>query len=184
MKGIKLLIILMLAGVTVFAQGKTDKKAEKKARKEAKMAEDRANAARLMALFESRRFVLEAERLYDKQNNMYVLSKNINFVAFEGDTSSIQLSFTGLVGWNGVGGLTVEGRVTKMEIKAKEGQATFTVNAAVQNRAGGLVTMLFRVQPSGRAMVTMNGNFGDILKFEGMIVPLDESMVYKGRPKY
>ncbi len=184
MKGIKLLILLLLTGMVAFAQGKVDKKADKKARKEAKMAEDRANAARLMALFESRRFVLQAERLYDKHNESFVLADNLNFIMYEEDKATIQLSFQELVGWNGLGGVTLDGEIEKMEITKNKKGVGFTANSVIKNDLGGVTNLIFSVNASGQARVTLYGSFGSRLVLEGRIVTLEDASIYKGSPRY
>ncbi len=180
-----MIIVLLFLGLGVMAQeSKADRKAEKKARKEAKRQEAKENTARLIGIVESRQFVLQATTLYDRYGNSLVLNSNLNFVGFDGEYSTIQLSFAGLVGWNGVGGVTIDGRITKMEVRTKAEDIGFTINAAVQNKGGGLTTMLFRVNADGNARVDMNGNFGEKLSFQGFIVPLNESTIYKGTPRY
>ena len=178
-------MIFFVLGFAVMAQdSKDDRKAEKKARKEAKLQEAKDNTARLVEIVESKQFVLQANTLFDRYGKSLVLNSNLNFVGFDGEYSTIQLSFTGLVGWNGVGGVTIDGHITKMEVKVKDDGIGFTINAAVQNKGGGLTTMLFRVNSDGNARVDMNGNFGERLSFQGFIVPLSESTVYKGTPRY
>jgi len=185
MKKIGLLVIVLLLSGVVFGQTKAEKKAAKKAKKEAKLKREIANADTLVAIMESKQFVLEAHTLYDKKGQNYVLSPNINFVAFDGDNSTIQLAFQNLVGWNGVGGITLDGKVTLLEVDRKPGETSFNVNARVKNKGGGGMTMMFfRVSSEGFARVEMNGSFGERISFQGRIVPLSESSVYKGMPVY
>ena len=69
-----------------------------------------------------------------------------------------------------------------MEIKGKDDQATFSINVAVHNKGTGPVTMIFRVTSDGNARVDMSGSFGERLSFQGRIVSLSETSVYKGTP--
>ena len=71
-----------------------------------------------------------------------------------------------------------------MEVKQKEGSPTFSVDARVHNKGGGLVTMIFRISSNGSARVDMSGSFGDRLSFQGNIVPLTNTAVYKGTPTF
>lgn len=185
MKRVSVLVGLMfVAGLSFAQESKADKKAAKVAKKAAEEEQNIANTARLLALFETKAFVLEANTLYDKTKKSYVLSSNFNFIGFDGKNSTIQLSFIGLVGWNGVGGVTADGKIIKMETKVKEGKPGFTCSASIQNKGGNFITMLFRVNADGSARVTMNGNFGEQLSFYGSIVPLAETNVYKGTPQF
>lgn len=185
MKKISLLLIVLLSAVIVFAQDtKEDKKAARKTRKEEQQRIALNNSEELKAIIASKQFVLEANMLFSKGGMTYNLNSTTNFVGFDGDNSTIQLAFNSLVGWNGVGGVTLDGKVTKMEIKGKEGKPNFTVNAVVSNNTGGLVTMIFRISSDGNARVDMTGSFGDRLSYQGRIVKLSESRVYKGWSRF
>lgn len=184
MRGIRLVIIMLLFGVSVFAQTKEEKQAAKKAKKEARQEQDKANTAVLINIVESKKFVLEANILYDRYGVSYFLSSTINFVGFDGKNSTIQLAFDQLVGWNGVGGVTIDGKISSMEIIASDDGIGFSINARVQNKGGGLFTMLFRVSSDGSARVDMSGSFGERLSFQGNIVSLDKTIVYKGTPVF
>ena len=179
MRAISFVIIMLLLGGNVIAQTKEEKKAAKKAKKEAKVQADKENTAVLMEIVESKKFVLEASTLFDRTGASYILNSSLNFVGFDGVNSTIQLSLSQLAGWNGVGGVTIDGTITKMEILPNKEGLGFTINAAVRNKVGGMVTMIFKVNSSGNARVDMNGSFGDRLTFQGVLVSLDNTRVYK-----
>ena len=120
MKAISLVLIMIILGGSSFAQTKEDNKAAKKAKKEAKALQDKENTAALISLVESKKFVLEANTLFDRTGMSYILNSSLNFVGFDGVNSTIQLGFDQLIGWNGVGGVTIDGQITKMEIKTKK----------------------------------------------------------------
>ena len=180
MRAISIVIIMVLLGGSAIAQTKEEKKAAKKAKKEAKVQQDKENTAVLISIVESKRFVLEANTLYDRTGQTYILNSNLNFVGFDGVNSTIQLAFDQLIGWNGVGGVTIDGKITKMEIKTKDDGIGFTINASVLNKGGGLVTMIFNVNSIGNARVDMSGSFGERLSFQGILIALDKTNVYKG----
>lgn len=182
MRAISLVIIMILVGGSVIAQTKEEKKAAKKAKKEAKLEQDKANTAMLISIVENKKFVLEANTLFDRTGKTYIISSHLNFVGFDGVNSTIQLAFDQVIGWNGVGGVTIDGRITKMEIKPNKDGLGFNINASVQNKGGGLVTMLFRVSSSGNARVDMSGSFGERISFQGTLIALDKIRVYKGTP--
>ena len=182
MKAISLVLIMIILAGSSFAQTKEDKKAAKKAKKEAKALQDKENTAALISLVESKKFVLEANTLFDRTGMSYILNSSLNFVGFDGVNSTIQLGFDQLIGWNGVGGVTIDGKITKMEIKTKKNGVGFNIDAAVLNKGGGLVTMLFSVSSVGSARVDMSGSFGERISFQGNIVGLNKSTVYKATP--
>ena len=182
MRGISLVLIMIILATNAFAQTKEEKKAAKKAKKEAKVLQDKENTAVLIGLVESKKFVLEANTLFDRTGTSFILNSSLNFVGFDGTNSTIQLGFDQLIGWNGVGGVTIDGKITKMEIKTNKNGIGFNINAAVQNKGGGLVTMLFIVNSVGSARVDMSGSFGEKISFQGKIIDLNKSRVYKATP--
>lgn len=180
-------IVSLLAFQSHAQTFKEQREAKKKEKAEKRVVEEKeaqANSEKLKALVESQKFVLEANTLYGKSGQSYILNPTINFVGFDGTNSTIQLAFDGLVGWNGVGGVTLDGTIAKMEMKPNKKGYGFTINATVRQKVGGVVTMLFSVMPDGSARVNMSGSFGDRISFQGYIVSLEDTRVYKGTTLY
>lgn len=48
--------------------------------------------------------------------NSYPVSPTTNFVMVEGDKLTLQLGFTGRIGANGLGGITIEGNISSYDI--------------------------------------------------------------------
>lgn len=167
-----------------FKEQREAKKKEKAEKKAAQLEEAKANTQKLKTLLESKKFVLEANMLYGKSGASYPLSSTTNFVGFDGENSTIQLAFDGLVGWNGIGGVTLDGSIAKMDIKENKNGVGLTINATVRQKAGGAVTMIFRVSADGNTRVDMSGSFGQRLSFQGYIVSLADTRVYKGTTLY
>lgn len=163
---------------------KEDRKQAKAEKKAAKMEKDSVANAHLKLLVLSQAFVLEASTLYARTGQSFVLNSSTNFVGFDGKNSTIQLAFDQLVGWNGVGGVTLDGTISKMEIVDNKNGLGFTINATVRQKVGGAVTMIFRVSADGNARVDMSGSFGEKLTYQGRIVSLAETSVYKGTTLY
>ena len=163
---------------------KEERKEAKAEKKVAKLKKDSIANSQLKALVMTQAFVLEANTLYARTGQSYILNSTTNFVGFDGKNSTIQLAFDQLVGWNGVGGVTLDGSITKMEILDNKKGLGFSVNVTVRQKAGGIVTMIFRVSTDGNARVDMSGTFGEKLTYQGSIVSLAETNVYKGTTLY
>ena len=179
-----LLVLLLSAGMVSGQETKEDRKANRKARKEDQKRIALENTEQLKLIVATKMFVLEANTLFDRGGMTFNLNPTINFVGFDGKNSTIQLSFNQLVGWNGVGGVTIDGTIKTIEITGKDNKPGFSINATVQNKTGGLVTMIFRVSSDGNARVDMSGSFGERLSFQGRIVALSQTTVYKGTPVF
>ena len=174
MKRVLLLLAVLLfsAGTMMAQQDKAAEKAAKKAEKEAKKA---AEAAEQMALFEQgvqalkeKDFVLEAERVEFKRGQFVYVTPSTNFVSMKGDRATIQLAFnTAAAGPNGIGGITVDGSASNIEMKTdKKGNVTFSM----------------MVQGTNKCTATVSPNFNsNRISFTGYLYPSDQSNVFKGR---
>lgn len=184
MKRFVLLLVMLIGSGLLMEANAQSSKAERKAAKVAKKAEkfekDSISSANLKAVVTSQAFVLEANTLFARTGQSFILNSTTNFVGFDGKNSTIQLAFDQLVGWNGVGGVTLDGTISKMEIADNKKGLGFTINISVKQKIGGMVTMFFNVSTDGSARVDMSGSFGEKLSYQGRIVPLSESSVYKG----
>lgn len=161
---------------------KEAKAAEKEARKATEEAENMLwyNAA-LKALTE-KNFVLEADRIEFKRGRFVYVTPSTNFVSLNGDNASIQLAFnTAAAGLNGLGGITVDGRASGIDMKIdKKGNVIFKM--MVQGSAVS-ATVTIRMQDGGnKATVTVDPNFNsNRISFSGTLYPQSESSVFKGR---
>jgi len=166
---------------TFLTQAQNEKKLSRKERKELKKQQRAEQKEALLQLLNSKAWVIEAHTVFDRYNNSFQLNPTINFVGVKGDEGAIQLGFNGLIGWNGVGGVTIDGNVTKYEIKEGKDKSSPSVNLRFQGRGVGSATINITVNSSGQATARVSGDFGDRITFSGNIISLDNSTVYKGQ---
>lgn len=190
----KLFLLLSLAvciSYTGYAQtenpdSKNLTKEEKKAMRKAKKEEDKRKRKEALIEFEKyaemREWVVEAHTVFDKQGQSYQMDPNINFVGVDKDETTVQLSFTGLMGWNGVGGVTLEGKIGKYEYSNDGKSLNITMSA--MGSGLGVVDIFMTVTGDGNGRATVSGNWGERITFQGKFVSLEESTVYKGTITY
>lgn len=139
--------------------------------------------AKYTEIFEKQSFALEANTVYSKKGQSFQVNSTINFVLLKEGKGTLQLGFDQLVGWNGVGGLTLDGNVRNYEvIPGKDKQmprVRFDMNGAL-----GWATVNITVNSSGMGRATVDGNFGERITFAGPINSLEESRIYKGMPMF
>lgn len=175
--------------ITLQAQEANDKAAEKAAKKAEKEAKKAAEKAAQEALFQqallainNKNFVLEADRVEGKRGQFVYVNSNTNFVAVNGDEATVQLALNGAFsGPNGVGGITVEGKTSKVEIEQdKKGNVSFSM--MVQG-VGISAQLTFRMaKGSNECTATILPNFNsNRVSFTGKILPTAQSTVFKGR---
>jgi hypothetical protein len=177
-----LLAVLIAVGPAMMAQdnsaGQEITREEKKA---AKQQQQDIDLKKIESILASRQWVLEAHTVQDRYGNSFHLNPTINFVAVDGDNGTVQLGFNGLVGWNGVGGVTIEGNVTVYEMEKVKKNRSPRVSLRFQGRGAGWASIDLTVNTSYQATARLLGDFGDRITFQGQLVPLSESVVYKGQ---
>ncbi|WP_044206359.1 DUF4251 domain-containing protein [Flammeovirga sp. OC4] len=198
-----LLVVMCISFTNTFAQEtsekpltekeqrKLDRKKAKEERKKAKqLAKKQAKAeeeARYKMAFEAMKtqnFVLQANQVYDRYGNIAQVTNTINFIKMEGNSCVVQLGFEGIVGYNGVGGITLDGKISDLKV--------------TENEHGGL-QMSFNVQGSimqAAVRINLNGadNWADAtvraqtnnteVKFRGNVMPTNLSSIFQGNTPY
>ena len=161
-------------------------KDEKKAMRKAKKEEDKRKRKEALKDFEEyakmKEWVVEAHLVFDKQGQSYQMNPSINFVSVIQDQTTIQLSFNGIMGWNGVGGITLEGKISKYELSSDGKSVNITMTA--MGSGLGIVDLFVSVTGDGNGRVSVSGNWGDRITFQGKFVSLEESSVFKGTTTY
>jgi len=164
---------------------KNEKKAAKKEKKATKKAERKQEQKEITlksnAMISSRFWVLEATTVQGRSGSgAYNLDPSLNFIVVEQDKGTIQLAFGHLVGWNGVGGITLDGNIKSYEVipGKKDGDAV-TLTARF---VGPGVNADLRLRVSGEfGDVTISGTFSNSkLTLRGRLVHPNESFIYKG----
>ena len=161
------------------------KKMSKSERKEykAKMVAEQERI--LNDILTSKEWVLEAYQLQNRYGETANIEPTLNFIGVVGENASVQLGASGAVGINGVGGITVEGKITKYELKSpeKSGQG-FYIRMEVSGASSGHISMSVQVNSDATSAATLSDNTGGRLTYRGKIVPLSQSTVYKGQVRY
>lgn len=179
MKKTTFILLLVLLGVQIQAQETKTKKqirAEKKAQ-ELQAQQDTRVIQEKWA--KDKTYVLEALQVFSKQGETFHLNSSTNFVYINGDQAILQLSFDGLIGWNGIGGITVKGRITKYEVQLENKNKPIYIRLNIQGSTGFQdITLWISNSGSGEAQITdMQGNR---IRFTGNIVSLEETSVFVG----
>lgn len=188
----KKLVVTLLAVVTfsvsLFAQEISNEEwrnMSKQERKEYRQKIAEANQQQIMQLLTSKAWVLEAHQIQDKYGESAIIEPNLNFVGVAGENATAQLGSSGEIGWNGVGGITVEGSVRQYKLKEgkKPGSGAF-LQIEILGTSSGHLSMSIHISGDGTASATLSDNFGDRLTYTGRIVSPAESTVYKGQVVY
>ena len=180
--------IIMLFTVTAMAQEKAaltreEKKAirqEQKMQKEAMLARTTAEALR------SGCFVLKADQVRGRGGYIASVNPTINFVAVEGKDAYVQLASSSGVGFNGLGGITLRGRITSFDMNQGDKNGSYNI---VMNTVGpgGILTIMMNVNRTGEmASATVRTNWGQRVDMNGFLVPWTGTgtRIYKGKESF
>jgi hypothetical protein len=185
------LLTLVTFGNYAYAQefGEESTMSRQEARKAARAAHKRAIEAQELQAFnqavesiKSGSFVIEVDQLLFPQGMSKFVSNLTNFVSMNNGNAVIQISTSYFnPGPNGLGGITVEGKVSDITMSTdKKGFVYY--NFMVQ---GAIVSATVNIQLLGngnRATVTVYPNFNsNNLTMTGEVVPYNQSDVFQGR---
>ena len=174
MKTIAILMLAMMFSVNLAAQ--QTKNTPKT--KEQKAAEKEMKFQGMHNLLNDKSFILEADYLGNGFDRRPVVAA-LNFVMVDSTATVVQTGNNFGVGYNGVGGLTVEGKVSKYTIAKDKKHRSFTVTWNMSSTIG-FYTIFMNVSPSGRATATLTGNTSGKLVYDGWLVPASESRTFTG----
>lgn len=188
----KIIVLLMLvvvgASTTIYAQeSKSEsRRAERKAQRDAekareKIVQERAYADAVQAI-KDRKFVMEVDRVTFKRGRNVFVTSNTNFILLNGEKASVQVAFNGaFAGPNGIGGVTVDGRVGDIKTTTdKKGNVSCSFNVIGVGISAQVSIRL--AHGSNNVSATINPNFNsNRLSLDGKLIPLSESSVFKGR---
>lgn len=180
-------LVLVSASTLMYAQSSSEtRQAERKAQREAQKAREKAENERNYAIavqaLKEGKFVLEADQLVFKRGRSAFVSSTINFVLMDGEHASVQIAANkALAGPNGIGGITVDGSRKEMKITTdKKGN----VNCSFSVQGIGISAQVYITLTNGgnNASARISPNFNsNTLTLNGVLVPLSQSNVYKGR---
>ena len=180
-----LLISLFLCGGLI-AQDKNTKEETKKEISQRKKDEKKAKIEKLYkhtdSLLTSRRFVLEAQFLRNNIGERTNVVTTLNFISIDSLYGVIQVGSVQRFGYNGVGGITVQGRVINWKLEKDEKAKNFFLVLTIQGNVD-IYDINMTIDYTGYATATLNGvNTGKLI-FEGNLVPLETTSVFKGQTR-
>lgn len=180
-------LVLVSASTLMYAQSSSEtRQAERKAQREAQKAREKTENERNYAIavqaLKEGKFVLEADQLVFKRGRSAFVSSTTNFVLMDGEHASVQIAANNaLAGPNGIGGITVDGSRKEMKITTdKKGN----VNCSFSVQGIGISAQVYITLTNGgnNASARISPNFNsNTLTLNGVLVPLSQSNVYKGR---
>ena len=168
------------ADSTLAAKAKADAKALKAIQKELEAKQDSIANANAVKALDSLEFVLEADKLVFKYGDMAFVQSNTNFISLSDDKAVVQVAPYNAGGPNGVGGITLEGRASNINMRTdKKGTITYSMN--VQGAAISAVVTITMPKGTNEAIAVIEPTFSsNRITLSGKIVPKSASRVFMG----
>ena len=133
------------------------------------------------AALQNQDFVLEADNVTFRNGSTVFVNSTTNFISVKGNRAVVQISPSNMAsGPNGVGGVTVDGRISGQEYRVgKKGLATYSfsvtgigINAQIE---------IYLTPGTNQASATIYPNFNaNTVWVQGNIVPYENSRVIEG----
>ncbi len=184
MKAIKINIVTLIGifGFLMISANShsQDIKLNSKERKEARKAQLTANYHILDSLISLRSFVLEADYLQNRIGDRIPVQSNINFVKVNGTTGVLQTGSSYSLGYNGVGGVTAEGRIGKWDVYKDPKKLSYRVQFSLLTNIG-YYDIYLTISSNNRATATISGLGPGRLTWEGRLATVYNSRIFKGR---
>ncbi len=160
------------------------RKIERKKKKEEKKKIALAQHEKFAKMLKNKQFVFQADKIYYKGNSITVTS-DINFLAVNNDNVVCQTGLQGLIGWNGVGGITVKGKLEQYKFNEGENnKSPMSVSAQIEpNGPGGKLFFHLTVMDNGNADLDLTLPGGTI-RMTGSVNSLEKSKVFEGQSLY
>ena len=193
-----IMLALLAVQVSLFAQDKKMTRKEKEAAWRAERLRKRAQEERQVMHDDSIQFVqavnairsgswaLEASNVTFNNGVTRFVTASTNFVSVDDGQAVVQTAFnnSNINSPNGLGGITLEGRVIGEELKMdKEGNVYY--NYSIQGADISATVNVVVTANSNQATATVNPNFNsNQMTLSGYIYPYDTAGVIEGNPGY
>lgn len=176
MKTKLLIITLLLISSANYAQDIAKNK-ESKTEKAARIEMEYRATERLI---DSTAFVLTADFLSNQHGYRRIADPILNFIEVDSSQAIIQTGNSFGMGYNGVGGLTISGKINNWNVSKDPVHKTFMIRMSISS-ALGFYDVFMSVNASGKTIATLTGTTRGELIFEGSLGPLNQSRTFEGR---
>jgi len=193
MKKVLFLTTLLLLSFTVTTLAQTGKEAraarrealkkEREARRALEAQQDSVAYFKAVEALKAGAFVLEANNVTFPSGITRFVSSDTNYIQVDNGEGIVQTAFSNFTyspGPNGLGGVTVEGKISGLKMNADK-DGNYFYNYSIQGIAVSATVSITLTGGTNQASVYSSPNFNNNnLTMTGILLPLDESDVFQG----
>jgi hypothetical protein len=157
------------------------RKQEKEQKKKAKEAAALADREKYAKMLQDKHYIFMANTLSGDAGVTFSVTPKFNFLKVDGESIIYQFAFDGIVGWNGIGGITLKGEAEHYKFDpGKNVNKPMSVNARMKaNAHWGTPYFTLTVYGEGYADIIINIKSAT-LNMRGQVVEIEGSGVYEG----
>lgn len=170
---------VLLSVLAVAVMGQDSKEQRKKERKELKARRAEETKQQLIGLTENKSLLLDADALRGRYSGYYNVGGE-NFILIDGDRFVLQTASAFRSGYNGLGGVTLEGTITSYEYNIDKDKGSIVISARVNMPVGGPGSLLMQIAADGSANATYRDNWGGRITFVGNIHDPADTRFFEG----
>jgi hypothetical protein len=182
MKTIFILTTVVILTACVSSRQASDNSASqltKEQKKELKLAKEQHEYDSISNLIDQKAFVLEANFLSNRWGRRIWVNNTLNFISVDSINGILQIGSNWGLGPNGVGGVTAKGKISSWKVKKNDKKKTLYLSFNVMSPIG-IYDVHMDISGSGYTRADVMGLYGGQLTYEGNLIPITESKVYKG----
>ncbi len=127
--------------------------------------------------------MIEANYLRNLSGYQVPVTSVLNFIMLDSTKAFIQTGSNHRIGYNGVGGVTAEGRIQNYKVTKDPKNLSFYVTFSVMTNIG-IYDISINISSDTNATATITGLSRGRLTWIGQFQNLYNSDVYKGQPTY
>lgn len=172
---------MMLSGIAQSCKSTQIDMQQAAAEKQVYKMLDSISAVKAAEAMQNLDFVINGQRVTIGSGRTFNCDdQSTNFVSVHDGKAMLQLaSMRGMSGFNGIGGITLEGRITKTDLKTdKKGNMSLTFSVSGPSLSAFVTVSL--PKNSTQAIVQINPNFRRDLTMFGTLSPYDSTKIYVG----
>ena len=183
--------LLLLTTTMTFAQSSKEARAarrealkkEREARKALEAQQDSIAYMKAVEALQAGSFVLEANNVSFPNGITRFVSNSTNYIQADNGEGIVQTAFNNFAytpGPNGLGGVTVQGNISGVELK-KDKDGNYFYSYSIQGMAISATVSITLTGGTNQASARISPNFNNNdMTMMGTLVPLEESDVFQG----
>lgn len=174
------LIILPVIGLLAQDFREMSRQEKRQVRKQIRAAADSASYQKAVEALNTQDWVLEANMIQGQRGNVFQVNSITNFVMVNGSTGTVQLASPVRAGYNGLGGITVQGNISGYQMSTdKHGNVNLNFNIIGVGINATIFVTLYNNSNQAQALVSSN-TWGRQITYLGNIYLRQDSNVFKG----